>query len=546
MIAALACGLALFQAPVTVTYEKVPAEVSEVLVYEWRDHTPPGAVQVSVQKSGDTLLLTASSSALVIVMFRRIDGAYLIDGPLTWPSRDQRRIVPTTWRRTDRGAMPADAPVGASVEWLRGDALEGQWPRCFRDEAGWECWGIEPANRGVVAVTGERVWWTIGAPPASAPMRATAWGRMVRVSDSSTSSAGLRFTFAHPVAPPTERLAGFRLDTAAVSGVRAIVMAPGVAWVTGEQIPPKAWMDVRTERAGPAFIPLQDVANAPAAIPLHVRLPERRTVTGRVSTPGDHAAAGALITVFRAIDPSAPAGSHAKPRRVFAAETVANEDGTFQVDGIGEADYEIVAFHSQLGRASALLDSAQTEVVLRLAASGIVRGRVLAGGVPVDGVAIVSVPDAATFNAVADLTDAKGGDAKTGTDGRFSVMASAAGGGELRVGGGPYAVKRIALPRPPVPTLDLGDIDLGTAIELLVVLDRDPGCVVQAVGPVGRTGLQIVTGVRRGDGSFKVSVPEPGLWQFGLLCREQRRSLSPGMVQIGAANQGKEIRFTVR
>jgi hypothetical protein len=159
---------------------------------------------------------------------------------------------------------------------------------------------------------------------------------------------------------------------------------------------------------------------------------------------------------------------------------------------------------------------------------------------------VVSVPDPSTFNAARDLTDAKGGDAKTGPDGRFVVAAAAAGGGELRIGGGLRSVIRVPLPRGPAATLDLGDIELGTPMEVIAVLDRDPGCVLQAIGPVGRMGLEIVSGVRVPDGSYRIALPEAGAWQFGLQCGAQRRGLSPASVQIGPANAGKELRFVVR
>jgi hypothetical protein len=125
-------------------------------------------------------------------------------------------------------------------------------------------------------------------------------------------------------------------------------------------------------------------------------------------------------------------------------------------------------------------------------------------------------------------------------------MAAPSGGGALRIGGDRYAVTRVPLPRPPLPDLDLGDIDLGSAIEVSAVLDRDLGCSLQAVGPVGKTGLQIISGVRSGESSFAIALPEPGLWQFGLVCGEGRRGLTPGSVRLTTADHGAELRFKVR
>ena len=156
------------------------------------------------------------------------------------------------------------------------------------------------------------------------------------------------------------------------------------------------------------------------------------------------------------------------------------------------------------------------------------------------------MPDAAIFNAAPDITEAKGGDARTGPDGRFSIAVAVTGGGELRIGGGRYPVKRVPLPRPPVPVFDAGDVILGDSIPLLVILDRDPGCDVRAAGPVGRTGLQVVPGRPKSGTEHEFALPEPGLWEFTLVCRGEKRSLSPGAVQIRAADAGKEVRLAVR
>jgi hypothetical protein len=231
---------------------------------------------------------------------------------------------------------------------------------------------------------------------------------------------------------------------------------------------------------------------------------------------------------------------------VLAAETVADANGRFEIDGLGQADYEIVAWHSQLGRVSLAVPAAGSGIVMRLQAAGVARGRVVAGGRPVEGVDVISVPDAATFASAVDITAVKGGDARTGPDGRFSVIVADSGGGELRIGGGTHAVKRIALPRPPLPIFDAGDVDLGVSLNVVVVLDRDPQCMVRAAGPVGRSGLHVVLGERTGDGGYALTLPEAGLWEFTLACVGERRTLSPGAVQIGPAQAGKELRFVVR
>lgn len=543
----LAAMCLIVQAPAVVSYERIPPSVSGVLIYEWRGERPPLRVNVSTQRDGEELLLRGTSSGPVVVVMTRDDGFYLIDGPFGWPSTNARRMIGGPWLRSDRGVIPPDVPDAARLQWIRADTLDGPWPRCFHDGTAWECWGVRAATLGVVILsTPGRVWSVTMAPVAAGPLRPSKWGRLLMVSDGSAAVAQTRITFGHPVAPPPDRFTGIRLETAAVPDARATELAPGIAWVTGAVVPGKGWVEVRSVIGGPVFLTMEDLADGDSFVPVYVRLPDRRVLTGSVAGESGVPAVGALVTVFRIIDPPSPAGSRVQPRRVFAAESTTDEAAAFRVGDLGEAEYEVVAWHPQLGRAAVMLDSATTHIDLHLTSSGTARGRVMAGGKPVVGVEVTSVPDAAAFNGIADLTAVKGGDARTGSDGRFAVMVAAAGGGELRVGGGAYAVKRIPLPRPPVRNLDIGDIDLGSPVELTIALDRDPGCGVRAIGPIGRTGLQVVSATRNPDGTFKLVIPEQGTWQFGLNCAAEKRSLSPGVLPIGPSQAGKEVRFTVR
>jgi hypothetical protein len=182
---------------------------------------------------------------------------------------------------------------------------------------------------------------------------------------------------------------------------------------------------------------------------------------------------------------------------------------------------------------------------IRLLSPGLARGRVLADGRPVQGVDVTVVPDAAAFAAAEDPIELKGGDTRTGADGRFAIALAGGGGGELRVGGGSYAVRRVPLPRAPLPLVELGDIELGRGLTLSIVLDQDPGCDVRAVGPVGRTGLRIVTATRTAPGVFSLTLPEEGSWEFGLLCGREERALAPAVVQV-SDRMPPSLTFVVR
>jgi hypothetical protein len=467
-----------------------------------------------------------------------------VDGPFGWTASGTRAIGDQVWRRTDRGMVPAGVPH-ARVEWIRAEGGPGPWPRCLRVASEWECWGIAATDAAVVTISAAgRVWWASALPLVGA-WRSAAWGRIVSVRDADPVPSDVRITFAHPVAPSSGRFAGIRLDTALVADAGAVSLRAGVAWVYGEMIPPKAWMEVRSSTGGPGYFPLDEVATGGVSVPLEIRLSDSRTIGGVVTGTGAQPAPGTLLTLFRLIDPPPPRGSTIKPRRVFAAETTSDENGAFAIAGRGEAAYEMVVWHPQLGRTSLVLDDSRDLVNIRLDAAPLVRGRVMSGGHPVGGVDVVSVPDAETLTQTRDVTEVKGGDAKTGKDGRFAVALATAGGGELRIGGGAYAVRRVPLPRSATSGIELGDVELEAPIELVVSVDRDPGCTLQMVGPLGRMGLQIVNGVRDPSG-HRIALPEAGMWQAGLVCPAGRRLLLPESIQITRAMAGTVVQVSVR
>ena len=543
----LALHVAIAQ-PIALTYANVPPEAARVVVYEWRLPSEPVVTRFAIDRSNQLVVIRGTAGVSVIVVFEHSDGSYLLDGPFSWPLTDAIRTLEPQVYRTVRGTVPKDDEGEVPIQWIGSRPARGAWPACFRNgRSRWACWGVVVEEPGLVVVAeASRIVWSRVDRAGPGPFRVARWGRLVIVSERGAPASNVKVTFARPIPASAERMRAIRLETGPVTGAAATPMVAGVTWLSGNDVPPKAWAELRTERSGPGYVLLQDVAEGGAATPLHVSLAERRVLDGRVVGPKSEIAAQALVSVFRLIDPPPTDGSRTLPRRVLAAETVAAETGVFTIAELGEAEYEVVAWHPQLGRASVYLAPAERDLVLRLRSSGVVRGRVLAAGKPVHGVNVTSVPDAATFRGAEDMTDVKGGDTRTDVTGRFSVMVAPSGGGELRIGGGEYAVKRIPLPRPPGTSLDIGDIDLGTAIELMVVLDRDPGCQVRAAGPLGVTGLHLVFGVRKGEATYTMALPEPGLWQFDLVCADGRRPLEPSFMRVQQTDGTKALRFVVK
>lgn len=539
------------QPQTSVTYADVPPEVTRIVVFDPRGGGAPTTIDAAVERSPGRLVVRGVPRRPTMVSLARADGKYLVDGPFAWPEADVTRAVDGRWRRTLTAPLATGPSGNASMEWVDAAApTQSTWPSCFLEEDGAaKCWGVADGQRGVAVGRGaDRLVWTVVADDEAVVWRESRWGRLVIVRDGQDDREQPEIRFGRPAASSSGRIAGVRLATRAVDGTVSVAVSPGATWVAGTGAPDDSWMEVKTSRAGPAFLSLPELAAGAASLPATILLSDRRVLTGAIVGARNEPATGALLTMFRLIDAEVPAGAdrRRKPRRVFAAETVADVSGAFHIDGLGEAEYEAVAFHPQLGRAAVVLRDSRSQLTIRLQSPGSIRGRVLSGGKPALGVEISSVPEPDAFRSAEDPLDVKGGDARSGPDGRFIVMAAASGGGELRIGGGRFPVRRVPLPRVPLPVVDLGDINLGATIEVTIVLDQDTPCGVRGTGPVGRSGLQVVTATRVGPGLFHILLPEIGVWNFGLLCGNEGRPLLPAVVPIGPEHAGKEVRLAIR
>ena len=546
MIAVLLALQTISAAPSSITYPDVPVEVTRISIFDPRSQGIPRLIDSFADRGGGDLVIRGLPHRTVIVSLVRDDGRYLLDGPFAWPAADATRALDRRWRRTI--AAPAGAPAAniASLDWVDVAApARSSWPICYVDVAS-RCWGVADGQRGVaVGRLANGLLWVVVSDAGDGVWRESQWGRLVIVRDRQEGRETPQIRFGRPAPSSSGRAAGVRLETRAVEGAVSVPVEGAGVWVAGSEVPPDSWVELKTSRAGPAFVSLAELASGPSSLPLAILLADRWDLAGTVVGARNDRAAGALLTMFRLLDP-ASADPNRKPRRVFAAEAVADAAGMFQIEGLGDAEYEIVAFHPQLGRAAAVVREGRGGLTIRLKAAGLISGRVMSDGKPVAGVEVTSVPDPEAFRNADDPIDVKGGDARSGPDGHFTVTAAASGGGELRVGGGRLPIKRIPLPRIPLPLVDLGDIDLGAPIDLTIVLDQDTPCGVRATGPVGRSGLQIVTAARIGPGLFQIALPEAGAWNFGLLCGREGRALSPAVLPIGREHAGKEVRLAIR
>jgi hypothetical protein len=363
-----------------VSYVGVPPEVERVGVYRWRHGVAPAVVEARLDRAGSTWTVASAAGTDVIAVFVRGDGSYLVDGPFRWPSTSISRIVDRRWRRSVRVGMLDGTPREGDIEWIAAAGTRDMWPSCARDgPVAALCWGVPLDDHGIVYVqTPRQIWWAVVHAAAAGPMHVSEWGRLLVVR--AGASMGLRAAIEYAV-EPAQRARSVRLQTSKVPNSGGVPVGSGSVWVHGAAVPPRAWIDVRTARAGPAFLPLGEVAAGPPSLPVYVALDETRSLEGLVIDAAAAPAPGALATVFRLLAPPdrTPASGTEPPPRVFVAEAIADREGRFAIDGLGGADYEIVAWHPQRGRALVTL-GARTRVEIRLESAGTIRGRALSAG----------------------------------------------------------------------------------------------------------------------------------------------------------------------
>src|SRR5260370_26155532 len=88
LTAAPSAGVTTHETATAVTYEHVPPEIVRVSLYAWHDAASPVAVAAGVERQSDRVIVRAASERRSLVVLERADGAYLVDGPLWWPSTD--------------------------------------------------------------------------------------------------------------------------------------------------------------------------------------------------------------------------------------------------------------------------------------------------------------------------------------------------------------------------------------------------------------------------------------------------------------------------
>lgn len=444
---------------------------------------------------------------------------------------DRRDISPrfdATWRRTVRA--PA---IDGEVAWVGTSDSSGV--ECARAREETLCLGVPVGDAGVIVAKGVgSVSFSVHATSDVAGVWQTApWGRFVRV----RSPRGAPVTAAVRVLLPAFRSAASRLFEARPAPFAQVqAVAANAFWVAGKDL--QARLDLSARGCASRRILLADIAGPPDW-PLDVSLESEETIEGDVTSRGA-LLENVTLLLMRTLDlrevkdlriPEEEGPERHEPLEVVA-ETVTDAVGAFAFLGLTRGRHLIVALHATRGRAR-VEAGAPSRPRVRLEPGAVARGRVLSNGVPAASAVVSVLPDLDVVGRVVDPMAVVAAPVRTSVDGRFEVALPEEGRAALTIVH-PHGAARLALgDLTQLPSVvDLGDVRLEAPIDVDILIDLGPGCVLQGAGPIGALGMSIVRALPVAPGRWTLRPRLPGRWVLEASCGGTTVRLAPALVTI--------------
>ena len=293
---------------------------------------------------------------------------YILDGPFRWPARSATYVIKTDWRKTIRGSFAG--PHGSLV-WVSADNSSVTRTACeWVDATSWECAGVPLDAVGVVVMnTTGQVMCGMPSRMVSASgvdvarTRTTAWGRLMIVqAGTAPRSSHIETTVKRLRSPPSSG----RADVVSDTRIHVHLVADGVAWISGSEVPGDGWIEIEASGRATERIETREVAAVPADLPLRVQLQPAVALSGRVKNIAGEAAANAVLTLYRFARVVRTRGQPVPPS-IRVAETRADSLGAFRFDDLGIEPYEVVAIHPLFGTSARRVtpDGRELEITLR-------------------------------------------------------------------------------------------------------------------------------------------------------------------------------------
>ena len=488
----------------------------------------------------------------VLLLMRSADRpGYLLEGPFRWPDAPATFSVSQQWRRTIRGrwsrsGSPPPVWLGAAEE-----AVPDRWPQCrWHTHDQWECVGIPFAASGVVVTMPDaRVTFGIARGGSGTSMERVdagmgLWGRLVIIAANASPSASVPHVSALRAQPPRTRPRSIRVDAVRERRVKVEVVSPRAFWLSGSELPDGTWLEVTEPGSASARIPLIEVAEAPAELPLRISLGTGHSLHGRISRADGKAVSGVALGLYRLFDDQKDVPEK-RQTRLLVSNLVTGSDGAFRFDDLGAERFELIGLHGTLGRSEWRIEPGPEPHELVMQPRSQVVGRVVRAGAPVPAIRVTVMPAMEQLAISEDVTRLAAGEVRSGADGGFTLALPVQGRAELRIGSEAAGVARVQLgPAESAPArIDVGPIELPVLPTLSIVLEASEGCDLMLTGPAGSAGMTLVRAVRVGPSMYEATLPEHGRWFAGARCAGRGRAVSPGLIDVSVGTVPQPVRL---
>jgi len=497
--------------------------------WTWRD--------AGRSKAGRATLCAPAGARALLVVRRKGEKGYELDGPFAWPElRGRRRSRPAPFR-----ALRGRDPIVGGADELR---IEGRpaAPDALCETDGvseWQCVAVPAAFTGKVAVCRD------GRPAAAgdaapAPAEVTRLGRvafaaLINVEHSDQVEGG--------ETPPVS----LRVVKPGPSG--GLVLLPDPAWelmplgderfwLQGAGVPGNRVLEARSPGFATRQVPLADLP-PPCGLAAPILLPRATPLRGVVSDPDGNPLAGATVLV------RSEQGDREK--RIFGdAET--DRSGRFELPDLEERTYRLRVCHGSFGCGEESGAPGPEPVAITLRPRASFRGRVLSSsGVPEPSAAVRIVPALESYAAAADRMRYLPLEVRSGSDGRFRICPPERGDFsiEIRARESGTARRAVSVSYLSPPLTDLGDIRLPGPAEFSAQVVGCASGVLALSGPLGgETSLpSLLRFPLDAEGRAAVRLPDAGAWTAWAACGGVSERVEPALLPNVGDLTGMEVRF---
>jgi hypothetical protein len=458
-------------------------------------------------------------------------------------------VVLTTQPIGVSGDLPPSLESAGRVSWLAaGDDVDDGASECaLLTPRQWTCPSVAWGASGVAVMFGERsIGYALVGPHGVFETGVADWGRLIRAAPGGVGPEelrGLRVSAWTPDRPPG-RPQTRKLGLAPDSTVQVRQLSETSFWIAGAPASPEALLRVEGAAIASTYVLLTSLAGGSSDTPFVIDAAIPLTISGRVESPSGQAIENAQVELFArmASDGTTPQDRQSleKATLLRLETTHTDVDGHFEIAGLEVGLYQIVAVDFSLGRAELWTSAAGAPVLIKLAASATITGRVLRRKLPAPDIRVRFVPDASAWRASVDPAEHLAAESTTDEGGRFTMPLPPMPAGIVQFIAPDGASTRISVPSSPkTREIVVGDVALPEPTSVEVRADI-LGCRLSAVGPIGGLGLAVVH-ARSASNVYWFDFPETGQWFLDAECSGERYATEPQAVSVTASGRTPTI-----